>query len=115
MNKLVLYCKRLDQAALWEVCRKKRCKGVNCLFRSAAEKFGDDLYSCDPKRYQTLQEIEADLEMLTSHEGGTQERQKKAIPLRRMPLRRTSVVSARWEVSSLTDILKDEIRDEVSK
>jgi len=75
LNKLVLYCSRLEQAMLWEVCKKRRCATSNCLFKKIVTHYGSELWSIAPMRISTIADVKDNLEKLT-----------KPIPIMRCPV-----------------------------
>lgn len=74
-NKLVLYCTRLEQAILWEACKRRRCPTSNCPFKKIAKHYGENLWSKEPMRISTINDAKENLEHLT-----------KPIPLIRTPV-----------------------------
>lgn len=65
INKLVLYCNRLDQAILWEVCKRRRCATSNCVFKKISKHFGESLWSRQPIRIATIKAAEENLDKLS--------------------------------------------------
>lgn len=114
-NKLVLYCARLEQAMLWEVCKHRRCATSNCLFKKVVKNFGENLWSETPMRIATITAAKDQLELLT-----------KPIVIRRTPVmaqnpiqnhairtegkgRKIVRTPVRTPITSLTDLLREEI------
>jgi len=118
-NKLILYCGRLEQAMLWDVCKQRRCATSNCLFKKIGKHFGEELWSEKPIRLATIKAAEEQLEVLT-----------QPIPLRRTPVldpqkpsdiaqpvcsqdHIDKPVMKRAPVKSLNDILRNSIEETV--
>ncbi|WP_419663860.1 hypothetical protein [Desulfosarcina variabilis] len=122
-NKLILYCTRLEQAMLWEVCKKRRCSTSNCLFKKIVKNFGENLWSQSPMRISTITAVNDNLEVLTQPlkiirtpvidnrlpknqaistiEQVTDNKIKNPNPITRTPVR--------TPISSISDLLREEI------
>ena len=123
-NKLILYCGRLEQAMLWEVCKHRRCATANCLFKKVVKNFGENLWSQSPIRISTITAAKDNLEALTqpmkiirtpildkqpapkNRAVSTFEQTVDDKPGKSNPVTRTPV---RTPITSLSDLLREEI------
>ena len=101
-NKLILYCSRLEQAILWEACKRRRCATSNCQFQKIAKHYGENLWSPKPMRISTITDAKDQLECLTM-----------PVPLIRTPVLNTDI-EARAVIAPIYET-EPELRKELQK
>ena len=114
MNKLTVYCVHLEQAIMWEICKNKNCRAKNCIFKKIKKQYGEHIWSKQPMRIASLDDVKENLALLTKPRRvpvlDSQPFAKKEIiePATHTP--EASDRSARLP----SDIIKDEIIDQLN-